>query len=76
MSVTDWKQEIEKLADAFRWRKLIKLCGYLGDGSQERVIFYQDDATSTSHITVGKKTYGFDVKDLETVFDSIPEPEE
>lgn len=62
------------LNNSIRWQKLIKLCGYLEDSSQEKVIIYQDDATRTAHITIGKKTYSGE--SIEFVFDGIPTPED
>lgn len=57
-----------------RWRKLLALCGDLGDSSQETVTIYQDDATNTCTITVGKKRYSNGSRHVESVFDSIPDP--
>lgn len=55
----------ELIAIALKWEKLIELCGHLQDGSQTTVKLYQDDATRTAHITVGKVSYfGADWSDV------------
>lgn len=60
------------LFDAIRWRKLMSLCGHLGDGSQTVVKLYQDDATRHSvHIIVGDQLYYG--SSFESVIDKIPE---
>lgn len=51
-------EELERLKrDAELLRKLRKLMGYVQDGSHITVELYQDDATYTYCITVGKVTY-------------------
>jgi hypothetical protein len=74
----DDKKFKELLRDAERWRKLIRLCGYLGNSSQETVTIYQDDATNTAFVTVGtgdrkRKYYGGERCGIEAAIDSIPE---
>lgn len=66
---------LDLLNSSIRWKKLLKLCGELGDSSQETVTIYQDDATSTCTITVGKKRYSNGSSSVESVLDSIPSPD-
>lgn len=52
------KAENERLrADAERLNGLRALCGYTQDGSQEYVSIYQDDATHTFVLRIGKTAY-------------------
>jgi len=44
-------------AEGDRWKQLQELCGYVQDGSQTTVKLWQDDATRTYHVTIGKVSY-------------------
>ena len=68
------KEYTDLLNCTIRWKKLLALCGELGDSSQETVTISQDDATNTCTITVGKKSYSNGSRYVEYVFDSIPDP--
>lgn len=63
------------LRDAARWRALKELAGYLGDGSQETVTLYQDDATRSCFIKVGDgnraKRYGKDGSSFNGIMDEL-----
>lgn len=64
--------------DALRWRKLIKLCGHLEDGSQTTVKLFQDDATRTAFIVVSpnsssERYYFSDGCGFGVAIDSVPE---
>jgi len=63
--------------DAERWRKLMRLCGHLANSSETTVKLYQDDATHTRFIQVGKEHHFAYVHcSFEDTIDSIPEPKE
>ncbi len=74
----DWLEQAKRdHRDAERWRKLIRLCGYLQDDSQTIVKLFQDDATRTAFIAVGtgsrRKDYFVDGGSFEAAIDQAPD---
>lgn len=61
--------------DAERWRALKELAGYFQNGSQETVTLYQDDATRSCFIKVGRgdraKVHGTDGSSFNSVIDAL-----
>jgi hypothetical protein len=60
MTNEDFYNKVKGLRDkADRWDKLVKLAGYVGNASDVTIKMFQDDATLTYHIVVGKESnYG------------------
>lgn len=57
--------------DASRWRALREMCGYFQCGEDETVTLYQDDATRSCFIKVGKTVHGTDGSTFESILDGI-----
>jgi len=61
--------------DGERWRKLVRCCGYIQDGSDTTVSLFQDDATKTCFVKVGSQSFfGSDGGSFEEAIDFINEP--
>ena len=51
--------DLPKKQEINHWERLKKLAGYYQDSSDETITMFQDDATRTYHIKVGKESnYG------------------
>lgn len=60
--------EAKKDAERYRW--LIEQCGSYHDGSETAVKLYQDDATRSCFIQVGRETYGTDRSTFNGIIDA------
>lgn len=76
MSARDDINRIRDEQDARRWRKLIRLVGYVNDASDTTVTLFWDDATMTPFIRIGNyKSFYQERGSFAGVIDSIHEDE-